>query len=87
MFHFVHRFALERVVLGADGLGAFERHVLEHVRDPGLAARIVHRAGVDIGVERDHRRFMPLENDEVESVAERKLGDPLLKILQGLRRE
>ena len=87
VLHFVHGLALERVVLGADGLGALERHVLEHVRDAGLAARIVHRAGVDIGVERDHRRLMPLENDEVQSVGERELGDALFKILQGLRRE
>ena len=62
MLHFVHGLALERVILGADGLGPFECHVLEHVRDAGLAARIVHRTGVDIGMERDHRRLMTLEN-------------------------
>ncbi len=82
VFHFVHGLALERIILGADGFGPFERHVLEHMRDPGLAARIVHRPGVDIGVEGDHRRLMALENDEMQSVAERKLGDPLLKIFQ-----
>ena len=74
-----------RIVLGADGFGALERHVLEHVRDAGLAAGIVHRAGVHVGVERDDRRFVPLENDEVQPVGKRELGDALFEILERLR--
>ena len=86
-FHFVHGLFFERVILGADGLGPFERHVLEHVRDAGFPARIVHRAGVDVGVEGNDRRLVPLENDEVQAVGEGEFGDALLKVLQRLRNQ
>src|SRR5207302_7691082 len=41
-------------VEGADGLGAFERHVFEHVREAGFAGRIVDGAGIHVGVEGNH---------------------------------
>ncbi len=84
-FHFIHGRAFLRIVLGADGLGALERHVFEHVRDAGLAAGIVHRAGVHVGMEGHDRRFMALKNDEVQTVGQGKLGDALFEVLQGLR--
>ena len=82
--HFLQRLLFSRPVLGSDGLGPLERHVLEHMSDAGFPARIVHRSGVDVGVKRDHRRLVPLENNEVQSVRERKFGDALLEILKRL---
>jgi hypothetical protein len=52
--------------------------------DAGLAAGIVYRSGVHVGVERYDRRFVPLEDDEVQAIGERKLRNTLLKILKGL---
>jgi hypothetical protein len=51
------------------------------------AARIVHRAGVHERVKGDHGSFVPLENDEVEAVGQRELGDALFEILEGLGAE
>ena len=82
--HFIQSLFFSRPVLGPDGFGSLEGHVLEHVSDAGFAARIVDRAGVDIGVKRDHRRFVPLEYDEVQSVGEREFSNALLEILQRL---
>ena len=49
--------------------------MLEHVRKAGLALGIVHRAGVHIRVERNHRRLVPLHDDEVQAIRQRKLRD------------
>ena len=86
VFDLIHGFALERIVLGANGLGSLERHVFEHVRDAGFAARIVHRARVHVRVKGHHRRLVPLENDEVQPVGEREFSDAFFEIFQGLRR-
>ena len=48
---------------------------------------IVHRSGIHVGVERYDRRFVALEDDEVQAVGERKFGDALFEILKGLRGE
>jgi len=40
-----------RPILGTDGLGTLEGHVLEHVGDADFAARAVDRTGIDAGVE------------------------------------
>ena len=48
---------------------------------------IVHGAGVHIGMEGDDRRFMALENDEVQPVGQGELGDALFEVLQGLRNQ
>jgi len=76
----VHRLSLERIVLAADGFGALERHVLEHVCDAGFTARIVHRTSVHVGMKRHYRRFMALENDKVQSVREREFRNALFKV-------
>ena len=76
-----------RPVLGADGLGALESHVLEHVSQSGLAFRVVHRPGIHVGVEGNHRRLVPLENDEVQTVSERELGNSLFELFKILRRD
>jgi len=74
-----------RPVLRSDGLRAFESHMLEHMRQTGLSLRIVHRAGVHVGVEGNHGRLVTLQNDEMHSVRERELGDAFLEFLQILR--
>ena len=56
----------------------------EHVRDSCLAARIVHRPRVHVGMERDHGRIVTLQNDEMQAVGKRELRDPLFELLQGL---
>ena len=65
-------------------LRAFEGHVLEHVGDPGLTLRIVHRAGVHIGMEGNHGRFMALAHDEVEAVGQGEFRDLLFKLFEAL---
>ena len=70
-------------VLGADGWGAFEGHVLEHVREAGAAIGVVDRAGVHVGVEGDHRGFVAFDHqDEVQAVGEGELGDFFLELLE-----
>ena len=39
------------IVRSADLVGSLEGHVLEHVREPGLAHGVLHRAGIDVGEE------------------------------------
>ena len=71
-------------VFGADGLGAFEGHVLEHVGEAGAAFGVVDGAGVDVGVEGDHGRLVAFEDDEVHAVGEGEFGDALLEFLEVL---
>ncbi len=87
LFDIIQRLFFRGPVLGADGLGAFEGHVLEHVRDAGFAAGIVHGADVHVGVEGDHRRLMAFNDQKMEAVGEGELGDFFLKVFKGLRRE
>ncbi len=58
--------------------------MLEHVGDAGGAGGIVDGAGVHVGVEGDHGRFMPLDDDEVQAVGEREFCNFFLKFLQAL---
>ena len=80
-FHFVERLLLLRPVFDADRGSAFEGHVLEHVGEAGLSARIVERSRVHVGIEGDHRRFVALDDDEVHAVGEGEFGDFLFKFL------
>ena len=74
------RLLFERPILCADGLSALECHVLHHVSNTGLPARIVHGSSVDVGVEGDDRRLMALDDDEVESVREGEFGDGFFEV-------
>jgi len=56
------------------------------VRQASQAGRIVRRAGIHVSVERDHRGFMTLHNQEVESVGQGKFGDFFFEFLKVLRR-
>ena len=78
----VQGFLLQCPVLGADGLGALERHVLHHVGDTRLAAWVVDRSGIYIGIEGHHRRLMALNDNEMQAVRKRKLRHRLLEITQ-----
>ena len=66
--------SLLRDVLGSDLVRALERHVFEHVREAGLTGFLVHRAGIDVGEEAEHRTVVPLEHDEAQTVAQLELG-------------
>ena len=59
--------------------------MLEHVSHAALAGGIIHRAGIHECVERDHRGFVPLENDPVHAVRQREFGDTLFEFLKVLR--
>ena len=67
-------------VVGADPVGSLERHVLEHMRQAGLARRIVHRSSVHVSVEGYHRGFVTLQDDEPQPVGKREFGDALLEL-------
>jgi len=54
--------------------------------EPGAAGGVVYGAGVDVGIEGEHGSVMALNEDEVEAIGERELGDLFLKILQALGR-
>src|SRR5581483_1546663 len=69
-----------------NGLGSFERHVLEHMSDAGLAGGVVHRAGIDVGVKGNDRGFVALGDDEVKSVGERELSYFFFEFLKTLCR-
>ena len=73
---------LLRPVLGAHHAGALEGHVLHHVGDAGLAHLLVRAAGVHHGLEREHRRVVALDDDELETVRERELLHLLLEVLE-----
>src|SRR5262249_8139712 len=64
-----------RPVGRADGRRALERHVLEHVREAGLAGVLVDGADVHAVRERDHRRVVPLEHEDPETVRQQDLLD------------
>ncbi len=72
-------------VRGADGVSALERNVFEHVGEAGLALWVVDRADVDVGVEGNDRRVVAFENNEVETVRQRELGNALFEGLEILR--
>ncbi len=71
-----------RPVRGADGIGALESDVLEHVSQTGLAFWVIDRAYVDKGVERNDGGVMAFEDDEVQTVRESKFGDALFEGLE-----
>ena len=70
------------VILGADGGGALEGHVFEHVGEPGKPRLFLGRSGVHIRIEGSHRGLMALQHDELHSVREREFGDAGLHLLE-----
>ena len=56
--------------------------MFEHVRNPGFALGIVHRTGIDIGMERDHRGRMPLQHNKVEAVGQGEFRDVFFEFFQ-----
>ena len=51
------------IVLGSNLVRALERHVLEHVRQPGLLHGVLNRPRVHHRIKREHRRFRTLADD------------------------
>ena len=78
LFDFLQRGTLRGSVSRSDPVGAFERHVLEHVREAGDACYFLR--GSDVGDRRirEDGRFGTFINDERQSVVELLHGDPLL---------
>ena len=73
------------IVAGPNGVCAFKRHVLEHVRqarDPGILAV---RANVHVREERKDRGFRPLDDNHRQAVRQDLHGRPLLEGCQVLR--
>ena len=75
------------IVGGADVGRALEGHVLHHVRQAGFVQRILRRAGIDHGEEREHRRLGPAPQDDGQTVRQSLDRDPLLVGRQVLRRQ
>jgi hypothetical protein len=74
------------VIQGAEGARALERHVLEHVRQPGDAGHLLGRADVGVGEKRSHWRLMPLEHDEFPAVLKGKFSHVGLDGFEVIRR-
>ena len=62
--HLLERRAFLGPVGRADDARALEGHVLGHVGEPGHALRVLRRADVGLGGEREDRRAGPLADDE-----------------------
>ena len=58
------------VIRGADLVGALEGHVLEHVREAGLAHRVLHGTGIDQGEEGEDRSLRALADDDGQAVGQ-----------------
>ena len=68
------------IVVSADGFRSFERLVLEHVGEAGLAHGILDGAGVHIREEGENRGTVwPLADDGSESVGQLFDGDTLFE--------
>jgi hypothetical protein len=52
-------------VSSPDGLRSLERHVLEHMGDPGLTGRVVYGTRINVCVERNNRRFVAFRHYEM----------------------
>jgi hypothetical protein len=83
-----HREAVRRAAVPLDQvverarpelLPAVEHHVLEEMRDAGLAARLVARAGAVEDVRRDDGRGVILVHEDAEAVRQRLVGDRQLE--------
>ncbi len=86
-FDIVHGLFFRRPVGAADGVGALESHVLEHVRQAREAFRIVYRPCVHISMERYNRRLMTFQNNEMHAVGEREFRHPFLEFGEVLGRK
>jgi hypothetical protein len=77
--------ALGGPVLRADAVGAFEGHVLEHVREARDAGDLLRRAGVDDSGVREDRSLVALEDDHGQAVVEHAQVRSLLERGEVLR--
>ncbi len=84
--HALHRLELRLDVGGADGSGALERHMLEHVGQPGAADFLVHGTRIDVRVKRHDGCLVAFHHDEMETVVEGKLGNAFLEGVEQLVR-
>ena len=76
---FCERGFLGGVIRGADLVGALERHVLEHVGEPGGAHRVLRGAGIDQREERENRSLRALTDYQSEPVGQFLHRDALLE--------
>ena len=67
-----------------ESLCSFEKHVLDKVREPGLAGRLVKRSGRVIQVANDHRSSTHGQDQNTHAVVKRTLGDG--QIVERIRR-
>jgi len=77
---FGHRLEFSLEVFGADGAGPLEGHVLKDVRDAGDALGFIDRADIGVGDERDHRRFVALEDEQAQAVVQGVLDHLVLQL-------
>jgi len=85
LFDFRQRGRLRRVVRRADFVGAFERHVFEHVREAGDPRYFLSRPYVHDRCEREDGGFGALHDDYGQAVVEFARGDALFERGQILR--
>src|SRR5580692_4484409 len=70
LLHFLQGNFFGGVILGADLVGALESHVLKHMRQPGLAERVLHRTGIHVGEEGKYRCLWTLADHDRQPVVQ-----------------
>src|SRR5260370_25473318 len=70
---------LGRPIRGANFVGAFEGHMLKHVRQAGLALGVLRVSRIHVGKERNHRSFMTFTNHHRQSVGQLLYGYALFE--------
>src|SRR5262249_26035099 len=70
LFELLEKLLFTRVVFGSDLVGAFERHVLEEMRDAGYPRLLVDTAHLYPGLADEHRRVVPGHEEHPQSVRE-----------------
>ena len=78
-FHFGQCYLFRGPVRGADLVRSLERHMLEHVSQPGNAGIFAIAANVHMGKEGEDGGLMPLADQNRQSVAQHLHGDPLFE--------
>jgi len=78
-FHFGQRYFFRGPVRTADLVRSLERHMLEHVSQPGNAGIFAIAANVHMGKEGEDGGLMPLADQNRQSVAQHLHGDPLFE--------
>src|SRR5699024_1657825 len=69
-------------VIGADIVGAFERHMLKDMRHARMADRFVGAAHIHIGGKADHGGYGTLNDNKGKPVIEGKFSYLLFKIVE-----